>query len=183
MVTAELVQASEDRRDYWRLLKSIAGLEDKVDVDEIVRQTRTEMAQQLAARFLAMASGAEMNAPSSLTPDHSIATAAAAMSATAEPEPVTEPERAATTPVTRSQPVWIDTPECSSCDECITINPKIFAYNDQKKAIVINPQGGPYKDIVRAAEKCTAGCIHPGSPFDPNEKNLEQLIKRAEKYQ
>jgi len=25
--------------------------------------------------------------------------------------------------------------------------------------------------------------IHPGTPFNPNEKDLDRLVKRAEKYQ
>jgi pyruvate-ferredoxin/flavodoxin oxidoreductase len=81
------------------------------------------------------------------------------------------------------EPVWVETPECTACDECTTINPKVFAYNDQKKVTVIDPRGGPYKDIVKAAEKCTAGCIHPGTPWNPAEKDLDKLVKRAAKYQ
>jgi pyruvate-ferredoxin/flavodoxin oxidoreductase len=79
--------------------------------------------------------------------------------------------------------VWIETPECTSCDECININPGIFVYNDQGKAIVMNPRGGSFRDIVRAAEKCTAGCLHPGTPPNPSEPDVQKLIKRAEKYQ
>ena len=81
------------------------------------------------------------------------------------------------------EPVWVETPECTACDECTTINPKIFAYNDQKKVTVIDPKGGPYRDVVKAAEKCTAGCIHPGTPWNPTEKDLDKLVKRAAKYQ
>jgi pyruvate-ferredoxin/flavodoxin oxidoreductase len=79
--------------------------------------------------------------------------------------------------------VWIDTPECTACDECININPKIFKYNGAKQAEVADARGGPFKDIVKAAEKCTAGCIHPGTPFNPAEAGVDKLIKRAEKYQ
>ena len=43
-------------------------------------------------------------------------------------------------------------------------------------------KGGPYKDLVRAAEKCTAQVIHPGTPFDPKEKDVDKLLKRAAKY-
>jgi pyruvate-ferredoxin/flavodoxin oxidoreductase len=39
------------------------------------------------------------------------------------------------------EPVYIDTPECTACDECTKLAPKVFAYNADKKAIVINPQG------------------------------------------
>ncbi|MGD9164211.1 MAG: ferredoxin, partial [Chromatiales bacterium] len=81
------------------------------------------------------------------------------------------------------EPVWVETPECTACDECIEINPKIFTYNDEKKVEIVDPKAGAYKDIVKAAEKCTAGCIHPGTPWNPSEKNLDKLVKRAAKYQ
>ena len=78
---------------------------------------------------------------------------------------------------------WIDTPLCTSCDECVNINKSIFGYNADKKAFVKNPKGGPFKDIVKAAEKCSAGIIHPGNPQDPGEKNLDKLIEKAAKFQ
>ena len=81
------------------------------------------------------------------------------------------------------EPVWVETPECTACDECTTINPKIFKYNGDKKVEIADPRGGPYKDIVKAAEKCTAGCIHPGTPWNPAEPGLDKLVKRAQKYQ
>ena len=62
------------------------------------------------------------------------------------------------------------------------INSKIFAYNEEKRAYVKDPKGGPYRDLVRAAEKCTAQVIHPGTPLDPKEKDIDKLLKRAEKY-
>ena len=54
---------------------------------------------------------------------------------------------------------------------------------DSGQAYVVDARAGTYKDIVRAAEKCTAGVIHPGTPFNPNEKDLDKLVRRAEKYQ
>ena len=77
---------------------------------------------------------------------------------------------------------WIDSAQCTSCDECTTINGKIFAYDEKKHAYVKNAKGGPYKDLVRAAEKCTAQVIHPGTPYDPKEKDIDKLLKRAAKY-
>jgi pyruvate-ferredoxin/flavodoxin oxidoreductase len=60
--------------------------------------------------------------------------------------------------------------------------PKAFAYNDQKKAVVINPKGAKFADIVKAAEKCTAGCIHPGTPWNMGEAGVEKLMARAAKF-
>jgi pyruvate-ferredoxin/flavodoxin oxidoreductase len=161
MVSEQLVRASEDRLHYWRLLKSLTGVDRIVDEDAIVNQARAEMAQKLSASLLGLVSSGD----------------AASLLDTAGGIP------ASGAPAADYEPLWIDTPECQSCDECTQINPKIFAYNDEKKAIVIDPRGGPYKDIVRAAEKCTAECIHPGTPFNPKEKDLQRLTRRAEKFQ
>ena len=77
---------------------------------------------------------------------------------------------------------WLESDECTSCDECININSKIFAYDKDKKAYIKDPKGGPYQDIVMAAEKCTAQVIHPGMPNDKSIKDADKWIKRAEKY-
>lgn len=78
---------------------------------------------------------------------------------------------------------WIETPLCTSCNECIDTNKNIFQYNADKQAIVANPGGGPFADIVRAAEKCPVRIIHPGAPQNPKEEGLEEWVKRAEPYQ
>ena len=62
------------------------------------------------------------------------------------------------------------------------INPKIFAYNAAKKAFIQNPAGGPYQDLVKAAEKCTARVIHPGLPKDRSAKDAAKWVARGEKY-
>lgn len=77
---------------------------------------------------------------------------------------------------------WVESKSCTACDECITINRNIFAYNSDKQAYIKNPKGGLYRDIVKAAEKCSAGIIHPGVPQDSSEKDLDKLTKRAEKF-
>ena len=77
---------------------------------------------------------------------------------------------------------WIESDECTSCDECININSKIFAYNKDKQAYIKDPKGGPYQDLVIAAEKCTAQVIHPGLPVDPSAKDMDKWIKRGEKF-
>jgi pyruvate-ferredoxin/flavodoxin oxidoreductase len=167
MVSEDMVRSCQDRLNYWRLLRSLTGTGRAVDEEAIASHARAEMAQTLTANLLALASSGE--AAGLL--DSGGVTAAGDSTA------------AAAAPAGDYEPVWVDTPECEACDECTKINPKIFAYNAEKKAVVANPRGGPYRDIVRAAEKCTAGCIHPGTPFDANEKDLEKLVRRAEKYQ
>jgi len=168
--SAELVASTEERLGNWRTLKGLAGLLDRVDPEEIANKVRAETAGKLAASLYSMlgggAGGPELAASLGAAP--AVAQGAAAPAA-AE--------------AVGFEPAWIEAPLCTTCDECIEINPKIFAYNADKKATVINPKGGPYKDVVRSAEKCPADCIHPGTPWDPNEKGLDKLLKRAEKYQ
>jgi len=164
LVTDDLVRATEERRLFWRQLRNVAGLDrPAVDEEAIVHRARVELVQKLTASLASFGISAD-----------GIPAAAVA--------PAPSPAVATTAEADGHEPVWIETPECTACDECTFINPKIFAYNDQKQAIVLNPKGGPYADIVRAAEKCTAGCIHPGTPWNPHEPGLEKLLVRAAKF-
>jgi pyruvate-ferredoxin/flavodoxin oxidoreductase len=168
LVALELVRSSEERRHFWRQLKGLVGMDRQFDEEGVRNQAKAEMAQRLTASLLAMATGggtgvlADLAAASRASAPHGGNGAASNGDWEA---------------------VWVETPECTACDECILINPKIFAYNDQKQAVIVDPKAGSFKDIVKAAEKCTAGCIHPGTPWDPAEKDLDKLMKRAEKFQ
>ncbi len=77
---------------------------------------------------------------------------------------------------------YIETPRCTSCNECTTINPRMFAYNDNKQAFIKDISAGTYRDLVLAAEKCPVFIIHPGKPINPNEPNLDELIERAARF-
>jgi pyruvate-ferredoxin/flavodoxin oxidoreductase len=172
MVSETLVDSTVDRRDLWRQLKSLVPVEKVLDMDAINQKARTEVAQKLTSSLLSMLLSNETGATMDLdiVPDAGQETAPAAQTAPGGNGADYEP-------------VWIDTPECDGCEECVKINPKIFAFNADKQAEVIDPKGGSYLDIVKAAEKCTVSCIHPGTPWDPNEKDLDKLIKRAEPFQ
>jgi ferredoxin len=95
--------------------------------------------------------------------------------AEAEPEAAEVPEEEA---LSFDEP-WLDTPACTTCDDCMGINKMMFAYNDDKQAYLKDATAGTYEDLVRAAEICPAKCIHPGKPLNPNEPNLEELMARA----
>ncbi|MDP2483441.1 MAG: 2-oxoacid:acceptor oxidoreductase family protein, partial [Candidatus Palauibacterales bacterium] len=69
---------------------------------------------------------------------------------------------------------YIETARCTSCDECININKKMFAYDENKQAYIKDAKAGTFAEIVQAAEKCTAGIIHPGTPLNKKEKDLEK---------
>ncbi|MCC6798362.1 MAG: 2-oxoacid:acceptor oxidoreductase family protein [Candidatus Hydrogenedentes bacterium] len=175
-----VVNSCEERRNFWRMLKAVAGIRKEIDPNEIAQKVRVEMVGRLASRLMELAGGGPMAAMEAL-----IAPAA---------EPAAEGAAASAPAPANAKPAapaggngyvapHIDSAQCTACDECMKINAKIFAYNDQKKAYIKDPKGGPYRDLVRAAEKCTAQVIHPGMPADRSEKDIDKLIKRAKKYQ
>ena len=155
LVAEELVRSCEERRNHWHQLKDIAGLGRDVAVAEVTAQVRAELLAKITASL------GVVGAPA-------VSDAAA---------PAAAPAAAG-----GFDAVWIETPECTACDECTTIAPKAFAYNDQKQAIVIDPKGAKFADVVKAAEKCTAGCIHPGTPWNMGEPGVEKLMARAAKF-
>jgi pyruvate-ferredoxin/flavodoxin oxidoreductase len=77
---------------------------------------------------------------------------------------------------------YIETARCTTCDDCIKINDKLFKYNDKKQAYIADPKAGTFAEIVRAAEKCPAAIIHPGTPLNKKEKDLAKWLKRAEPF-
>jgi len=159
LVSKEMVLSCEERLQFWQQLKDVTGTHRAQGSDEaIANRVRQELIQMLSAGM-----------PTSGTP------------ATVSSSP-TSAGAAPAANAADYEAVFIDTPECTACDECMNINPKIFAYNEQKKAVIINPKAGNFVDIVKAAEKCTAGIIHPGTPWNASEANLEKLKARAAKF-
>jgi pyruvate-ferredoxin/flavodoxin oxidoreductase len=163
LVDRTLVESSEDRRDFWHMLRALAGVEERqVSRADIEQDVRREVVERLASNLMQLASGAP----------HQVA-------ALAGPVPQPAPDAA---PDGDDLAPWIDTQDCTACDECIRINPQIFAYDENRKAFVKDRAGGPYRDLVRAAERCTARVIHPGLPRDRGEKDVEKWIARGQKY-
>lgn len=165
-VSKELALSALERRDFWRQLKSLSGYDHNLDKESLIQQTRQQMAQSLTSNLLNMTGAAGNNDMAVGLMDSSGTAANISSGGSGD-----------------NDPVWIDSPECTACDDCMDINPDIFVYNDDKQAVIANPQAGTFKEIVKAAEQCTAECIHPGSPFNPNEAGLDKLVKRAEKFQ
>ncbi|MBI5006265.1 MAG: 2-oxoacid:acceptor oxidoreductase family protein [Nitrosomonadales bacterium] len=159
LTSVEMVRSCEERMQFWHQLKDVAGLgraaAGALDESAIANRVRQELIQQLS-------SGLPLGA------------GAAAPAAAAAP--------AVAAPAGGYEPVWVDTPECTACDECMNINSKVFGYDATKKAVVLDPKAGSYLDLVKAAEKCTAGIIHPGTPWNMNEANLDKLKARAAKF-
>ena len=150
-----------------------------------------------APRPVGAAPGRQPVAPAVPSPESVSGTAAVAVATPvaepAEPEPAAmEVKEAEESPAAEAvaapapdlgMDAWIETALCTSCDECIRINPEIFAYNEDKQAYVKDASAGTFEQIVKAAEKCTARIIHPGTPKDPDEPGLDKWVARAEPFQ
>jgi len=182
------IQAAEQRLKEQLNAEREKSLSDQRAQLEAQLQTRESEAVAAAMRNLALrltgmsAATPVMTAPSPAVQMPAKPQSEATVSTPAPAKPAPAPKVEAAAPPVSELP-WIEEKLCTTCDECTNINKKIFAYNGNKKAYILDPKGGPYRDIVRAAEKCSSGAIHPGLPQDPNEKDLDKLIKRAERFQ
>jgi hypothetical protein len=58
----------------------------------------------------------------------------------------------------------------------------MFAYDEDKRAFIADPDAGTYREVVAAAETCQVAIIHPGKPRNPDEPGLEELMERAEPF-
>ncbi|HXU92666.1 MAG TPA: 2-oxoacid:acceptor oxidoreductase family protein [Gallionella sp.] len=156
LVSAEMVRSCEERVQFWQQLKDVAGLgraAAAADETAIANRVRQELIQKLSEGF--------------------------GISSSDAPQPIAAAPAAS---ADGYEAAWVDTPECTACDECININPKVFGYDETKKVVILNPKAGSYLDLVKAAEKCTAGVIHPGTPWNLSEPNLDKLKQRAAKF-
>jgi len=77
---------------------------------------------------------------------------------------------------------YIQSELCTACNECTNLNKRMFAYNDKKQAYFKDAKAGTFREMVMAAEKCPVAIIHPGTPLNPKEKDLEKWVKRAERF-
>lgn len=172
LVAKKIVESCEERRDFWIMLRDIAGVKPAQEKEaDIEGRIRAEVVGKIAKGLLQLAGDdgnglIELANETTSNPDSDRGNIQSPTSKTESP----------------SLAPWLETEACTACDECIKINPNIFAYNENKKAYIKDAKGGPYRDLVKAAEKCTAQVIHPGLPADPEEKDADKWIKRAEKF-
>ncbi|MCU0939118.1 MAG: hypothetical protein MUC86_08215 [Burkholderiaceae bacterium] len=167
IVDQKLMQATRRCLQLWHRLQEHAGINDSHATALLARERKAWEASRLAgtlastaaatAAAVAKAVGAEPTAPAVATP-------------------VDEPKRS-------SDEAWIETARCPSCNECQTINPQMFAYNENKQAYIRDITAGTFRQLVEAAEACQVAIIHPGKPRNPAEPGLAELIERAAPFQ
>ncbi|HEY0847371.1 MAG TPA: hypothetical protein VGE12_18525 [Noviherbaspirillum sp.] len=159
IVGKRLIREARRCREMWHSLQELGGVHNSHARRLLERERK---AWEAAQEF-------EVKAPAA--PAVSQATATAAASAVAEQDP----ERT-------SDDAYIETPRCSTCEECVQINNRMFAYDGNKQAYIADIDAGTYAQLVEAAESCQVSIIHPGKPRNPNEPGLAELLKRAEPF-
>jgi ferredoxin len=167
LVDDKLIREARRCIAMWHSLQELGGIHSS-HAERILARERKARAEEAAA---APATGGAQAAPAAAAP---AAPKPAATAATAEPVSAA-PEPASDDP-------YIETPRCTSCNECTNVNNKMFAYNENKQAYVADPAAGTFKDLVEAAESCQVAIIHPGKPRNPDEAGLEDLLRRAEVF-
>jgi hypothetical protein len=167
VVDERLVRQARRCLDAWHSLQELGGVHNSHAQKLLAREKRVwEDSMQQAAEALAASAPAPAPAAAAAAP------AAAASAVVPEAEPERSPDEA-----------YIETARCSTCNECITLNGKMFAYDNNQQARIIDINAGTYAQLVEAAESCQVSIIHPGKPRNPKEAGLEELIKRAEAFQ
>jgi len=159
VVDDRLVREARRCRERWHSLQELGGIHNSHAERLLARERREAEAR---ARMLEPVGAA----PPVVGPEP-------------VPVPVTVVAEAPPAPERASGEPWIETPRCSTCNECIQLNGRMFAYNENRQAYIKDPRAGTYRQLVEAAESCQVAIIHPGRPLDPNEPGLEELLERA----
>jgi ferredoxin len=163
IVDDKLVREARRCTEMWHSLQELGGIHNSYAARQVAQERKAWEAQSQPATE----SRGNGSAPASVAPAAPITPAAVPASA--------EPEKSSDDP-------YIDTPRCTTCNECTQINDKMFAYDGNKQAFIANPDAGTYRQLVEAAESCQVSIIHPGKPRNPNEPGLDELLKRAEPF-
>ena len=208
VISRTLIHACRDRLNYWHSLQEMAGVRSKyleqgiaaakVEMEAAaarekqellaahaveIEQVRTEVAGEVMGRLTEVLMGLDLSGVTTgkVSPP-------AAETVAPEAEPVVEEGAAETEAESEVEEEagfdepWIDTHLCTSCNDCLPINPQLFVYADSNQAYISDPSLGTYAQLVEAAEICPSNCIHPGKPLNSAEPNLEELLERAAPY-
>jgi len=197
IVTRELVRACRDRQRAWRILQELAGIESeyvrlaveqtrqevetaaRAEIEAIGERERSEGAAQAIERIVALFTDP---AALAMAPSPIVIESPEQPEVREAPEKTTAPVEAEIEEEFSAEP-YIDTYLCTSCNECINLNPLLFKYNQEKQAEIGDVSAGTFLELVKAAEACPAKCIHPGSPREYDATATAAVIARAEVFQ
>ncbi len=207
-VSRALTVAAWERMRSWRMLQELAGIDNQhaTKAAEAMRQQMEEEAAALRSaleaehadeisRVQSEAASLAMDRLVAVLLDDDLLSSAPASprplpaapviaeagdqpaeqaQAPAAAEPAAEPEDDVI-----AEEAYIDTFLCTSCNECLNINPQVFLYDENKQAVIGDLSKGTFAQLVQAAEKCPATCIHPGAPTAGDASATPDMIARA----
>jgi len=166
IVDDKLIRQARQCAGMWRGLQELGGVHSS-HAERLLENERKAWQEQLLRESKARGNG---QSPVTEAPVAASAATPAAAPAAEQAEPKS------------SDDPYIETPRCTTCNECVQINNKMFAYDANKQAFIADPDAGTYRQLVEAAESCQVAIIHPGKPRNPNEPGLDELKKRAEPF-
>ncbi|MBX9604283.1 MAG: hypothetical protein K2X35_24985 [Bryobacteraceae bacterium] len=113
---------------------------------------------------------------------------AAMVQPTAKPAPPPAIAAAAPVAVAESAPPdagsedpYVESYLCTSCNDCLKVNDRMFQYDGNQQIYLADASAGTYAELVQAAEKCPAKCIHPGTPRPGDGTATAAMKARAAK--
>lgn len=204
------IQKCRNRLDYWKFLQSLAGINNthlqtmveelkstweegkkqeietlKIKISEQFEKEKTSILEKGLVKMLNGLLSQENGLESVLT-EISQREFQPALEVKNDQKPSVEEvalkeEKVEDTKLIMEE-AWVESEECTSCKDCVDALPSVFKYNEDRQAYVHNPKGGAFTEIVKAAEKCPARCIHPGLPQNKAEKVMSKWIERAAKF-
>jgi ferredoxin len=210
VMTREMAFSCLDSARAWRILQELGGADNEyarraahaareqalAEAAEERAKLEAEHAEALDQAGRAAASDAMerlvavMMSEDALTALSTGAAPAAAPTAPVEapPQPVEEEEEVAVEEeeaeeeaVSFNEP-YITAALCTTCNECTNLNGRMFQYNQNKQATIADAGAGTFEELVKAAEKCPARCIHPGAPREGDATVTDDLLARAAKF-
>ena len=173
-----LTSATRRCRDMWHRLQELGGIHNS-HAERLLAKEKQAWEEQRQREIATAKAGTATARGSAPMPAPSIATLATTVPAAADTP------TAAESPAAQDKPTdepYIETLRCTSCNECTQINNRMFVYDENKQAFIADPNAGTYRQLVEAAESCQVSIIHPGKPRNPNEPDLQDLMKRAESF-
>jgi ferredoxin len=173
VVDRDLMRTAHHFGETWRSLQELAGIHNSHAL-ALLAAERAKWDEQRAGELI--------NDTVSITPSASPGVDAEARTAVpGPPEPVPAGDEQSEGPAKEAPPEgpYIETVRCTTCDECTNLNPRMFAYDENKQAYITDLSAGTYREMVEATEACQVAIIHPGLPWGPSEPGLDDLIARA----
>jgi hypothetical protein len=175
IVDSRAIEETKRLQAIWRGLQELGGIHNS-HAERLLAREKRAWEDEKRREIEALGTGA---GPADARADRG---QPGALREQREPVPVSSERAAERAPVEEARSTdeaYIETPRCTTCEECVHINNRMFVYDANKQAYIADLAAGSYRELVEAAEVCQVSIIHPGKPRDPSEPGIEELLERA----